>query len=230
MRLLFYTNLNVNVFQIVDSTLLSESYPDTARCCYYEYHYLWQVVRVLVFMCYPIRDQENSNWPIREKNSVCCDKCWQWGASFRATQAKYNQRSKWISAVSSDLTWTISPRYIALRQRIFQNRSRWRLTRKAPYQESHWWWRCCQVLLFSGNDVSSPLLVPLSTIHPQQMLTKTTIATGSSAPEIFSIHHLDTYCVKSHSPPPSSIVHKNDIKIWTPLNIQILVIRSWLSS
>ena len=119
-------------------------------------------------------------------------------------------------------------RYIALRQRIFQNRSRWRLTRTAPYQESHWWWRCCQVLLFSQNDVSSPLLVPLSTIHPQQMLTKTTIATGSSAPEICSIHHLDTYCVKSHSPLPSSIVHKNDIKIWTSLNI--LVISSWLSS
>ena len=113
--------------------LLKENYHDTARCCYYEYHYLWQVVRLLVFFCYPIRDQGNSNWPIREKNSLCCDKCWQWGASFCATRAKYKQRSKWISAVWSDLTWTISPRYIALRQRIFQNRSRWRLTRTAPY-------------------------------------------------------------------------------------------------
>ena len=63
------------------------------------------------------------------------------------------------------------------------------------------------------NDVSSPLLAPLTTIHPQQMLTKTTIATGSSAPEIYRIHHLDTYCVKSHSLPTSSIVHKDDIKI-----------------
>lgn len=131
-----------------------------------------------------------------------------------ATWAKYNhQRSKWISAaISSDLTWTISPRYvhgIVCWWRIFQNRSRWRLTRN---QKSHWWRRCCQVLLFSWNDVFSPLLVPLTTIHPQQMLTKTTIATGSSAPEIYSIHYLDTYCVKSHSQQPS-IVHKNDIKI-----------------
>ena len=51
--------------------LLKENYPDIARCCYYEYHYLWQVVRVLNFWCQPIRVQDYGNWPIRGKRSYC---------------------------------------------------------------------------------------------------------------------------------------------------------------
>ena len=78
----------INYFQIslrakyIWILLLRENYPDIARCCYYEYHYLWQVVRMLNFWCQPIRVQDYGNWPIRGKNSLCRDKCWQWGASF----------------------------------------------------------------------------------------------------------------------------------------------------
>ena len=120
--------------------LLLKNYPDIARCCYYEYHYLWQVVRVLNFWCQPIRDQDNGNWPIRGKSSLCCDKCWQWAASFLQPEQNTSKGQN-ESLLLFHQTWH-EPIYVGLWWRIFQYRSRWRLTRN---QESCW----CQVLLFS---------------------------------------------------------------------------------
>ena len=172
--------------------LLLKNYPDIARCCYYEYHYLWQVVRVLNFWCQPIRDQDSGNWPIRGKSSLCCDKCWQWAASF--LQPEQNTSKGQNESLLFHQTWHEQSYLFMLdcggefsRTDLGEGWQGIRNPAGAKFSFSLW------------NDVSSPLLAPLTTIHPQQMLTKTTIATGSSAPEIYRIHHLDTYCVKSHS-------------------------------